>query len=1305
MMPSNDKFPNFVADQLLTKEDLNNMFSFLDEQERLTRVNLIGAGIACGLEVSAAADGSSVSISRGTGVTSEGYLATLDDITYSRYLPYDAVQKEYYDPFVSSLLIQKFPLWELKEKASDPGTSPLTLPFLTGNGKDEDSKVVVLFVELYLDQNKNCDPASCDDKGETVNVNLRPLLVRKTDVGALTAGKGGNWINTDYAGLKETRLPRFDVPFRDIVTGADLLGAFKSLLPKDFIEKVQAMLTSAWTLFKPVVGAQYPDNPFKNLGDRFAFLYGSSLTATHLRELQYHCDYFGDLLAAFREFRQAGLDVLSACCPDSSLFPRHLLLDLAVHGATDAHSAYRHYWTPSPLFQRRDLIDRLRSLFHRLVLMQKRYQIPESAGSTANPDPQIRITPSLLSDAPLSAKAIPYYFDAAHPATDALLNVWNFGKTQIGQAEQILSYHADEYAKEDFAANPLKYDLEPYNFLRIEGHLGKTYGHALNDLKKKVKRFRLPIDVIALSLGNDGTGTEPLDPMQLGEIQMQFETLRTEVICCLRKQMSYWGALQPKEVVGGKVKAASMKMVEEMMVAPEAAPKTAPKAAPASVRMEAAVKPSDSQSAAMAAKLAYVQKGDLAKSVLGAAQEGLVKEYLQFQAKGDFDLSRIPDPEPVFSPSVITHYALIIMDEMEEIARLLSVDSVLSLDVDALKTHSDGLTGVSQKLADIVAKQIDAPDPVNRIRTYVNESEKPIVDSIASVVPGMTLDTSNKVIVLLRNLNEEDKGNLVGQLIRDRASSPNQMKIIDGYYGKLASAGTASPSLYDSAIRDAAALKELLQRLRNSNCLCSLESFLRLRQLILQAVASMRDANLFSNFVGKHPGIQHKAGAPAGGTFILVYNRHGAKGKLPVDASVVKGMEGIGDGVVIADFYLPYLIASHLQPIQYQVTEGTPPPEKVTLELEPNNKTSTLSFSAGDPKTYAFSHSPGNGTFNNGSAANGVQQPSADVFTFTPGAVALGNAVRKDLLFSYTKLGVKSDDLKVSVLALPTAAISAGSLKTEQVPGNPITLVATVQNADKFAWSMQDSQGVVTQVGTGKDLPGFILKDEGAFTFRLSALQSETGTEAPSNSVTFTVKKPEAPKQTCGSLAGIQSGFAALKAREEFAAFEKNILSKLGITAYFASLGKLLAQPEDQQIEFFRSGKEGTTLNSRLAVWSATLLEVVDGGAESGFRLSALEMYRIGLNLAMYAACIGKTDLTKADTPLFTAFVNQLHAKDKLGILDLLPNMNAAEKASVHRLGQDVSEEARRQAVNQKILAKPVYARALAKLESLLEKV
>src|SRR4051812_31325348 len=107
MMPSNDKFPNFVADQLLTKEDLNNMFSFLDEQERLTRVNLIGAGIACGLEVSAAADGSSVSISKGTGVTSEGYLATLDDITYSRYLPYDAVQPEYYDPFVSALRIQK----------------------------------------------------------------------------------------------------------------------------------------------------------------------------------------------------------------------------------------------------------------------------------------------------------------------------------------------------------------------------------------------------------------------------------------------------------------------------------------------------------------------------------------------------------------------------------------------------------------------------------------------------------------------------------------------------------------------------------------------------------------------------------------------------------------------------------------------------------------------------------------------------------------------------------------------------------------------------------------------------------------------------------------------------------------------------------------------------------------------------------------------------------------------------------------------------------------------------------------------
>ena len=44
-------YPVFEANQVLTNAHLNDLFEYLDEQTRLTRANLIGIGIVCGLEV------------------------------------------------------------------------------------------------------------------------------------------------------------------------------------------------------------------------------------------------------------------------------------------------------------------------------------------------------------------------------------------------------------------------------------------------------------------------------------------------------------------------------------------------------------------------------------------------------------------------------------------------------------------------------------------------------------------------------------------------------------------------------------------------------------------------------------------------------------------------------------------------------------------------------------------------------------------------------------------------------------------------------------------------------------------------------------------------------------------------------------------------------------------------------------------------------------------------------------------------------------------------------------------------------
>ena len=119
MIPTaaNSDYPKFVADQVLTSDNLNDLFGYLDEQGRMTRTNLSGIGIVCGLKVKTAADGSSITISKGVGVTSSGYLVSIPEpgITYTKRTTdiFDAVKCEYYSKFVN--IAAKTQLFNLDE--------------------------------------------------------------------------------------------------------------------------------------------------------------------------------------------------------------------------------------------------------------------------------------------------------------------------------------------------------------------------------------------------------------------------------------------------------------------------------------------------------------------------------------------------------------------------------------------------------------------------------------------------------------------------------------------------------------------------------------------------------------------------------------------------------------------------------------------------------------------------------------------------------------------------------------------------------------------------------------------------------------------------------------------------------------------------------------------------------------------------------------------------------------------------------------------------------------------------------------
>ncbi|NJM79642.1 MAG: hypothetical protein HC854_08590 [Flavobacterium sp.] len=78
---------------------------------------------------------------------------------------------------------------------------------------------------------------------------------------------------------------------------------------------------------------------------------------------------------------------------------------------------------------------------------------------------------------------------------------WNPKLTVKEENDTILSYHSTipNYTNKQEVKEPLLFDIEPYNFFRIEGHIGKNYQEAITELTTLKDNYNLPFKVIALN--------------------------------------------------------------------------------------------------------------------------------------------------------------------------------------------------------------------------------------------------------------------------------------------------------------------------------------------------------------------------------------------------------------------------------------------------------------------------------------------------------------------------------------------------------------------------------------------------------------------------------------------------------------------------------------------------------------------------------------------------------------------------------------------------------------------------------------
>lgn len=515
-------YPVFERNQVLTSTQLNHLVSYLDQQNRLTRARLIGMGIVCGLEVNYDTGSNTITISKGTGITSEGYLINIGECITIKYRPYILPPGTVYEPFVNAENKQDITLFEL---LTDDAKSGADDKLLNDNAFLAD-KVVLLFIESFDKDLKSCLGKNCDELGKERILTLRKLLISKTDL-----QKVRNRTNTgklDAVFPEKYKLPVVNLP-RVLFNPASPHSVNYNDFSKNYADAVLSVfdklvdaLVETYDIYRPLLLKSYNEkNPFENnpVANKLAklqnFLNNTDASLTSWLGVQYVYDLFQDLILGYNEFKNTAFDLMSECSADMSRFPKHLMLGEVIPPASvnAENSEYRHHFIQPPIYNlQKLLVKRTISLHNRLVLMLESFDLKRINGFKGADGKSfpVKITPSLEKTTLLSQRSIPWYYDlkkkSSYTALGTLKNYWNFdvSRKNADEAEGlILNYEDqsnDQSTPKNKLATPLFFDIQDYPFLRIEGQIGTDFNLALERIDKLKTQFNLPFNTVALQL-------------------------------------------------------------------------------------------------------------------------------------------------------------------------------------------------------------------------------------------------------------------------------------------------------------------------------------------------------------------------------------------------------------------------------------------------------------------------------------------------------------------------------------------------------------------------------------------------------------------------------------------------------------------------------------------------------------------------------------------------------------------------------------------------------------------------------------
>jgi hypothetical protein len=889
--------PEFESRQVLTSDELNWTACYLDTQNRQSRRFLIGCGLIGGLQVQLL--NNSVQITNGIGLTSAGHIVSLSSntapfTTYTKFKKYtqkaneklafhylsdvDLLQENYTNSVDNpSIYFPNFKgeITELFEETINDA-DPIDANTIKG-------KVAVLFAEIIQKELKDCEDDNCQERGKKYIFNSKVLIISKEDA-LLLLNIEYNIQTTSEDAISKLAFPWIHLPNINILkpafSNSSVNVAFdENLIIQEYLRCIKDFITGITNNKNQIEEALKNIKNYCTSGNgsfviidqliaqvNKSNILGNAIQPLYVYQIMY--DYLWCFVKGYQELQAEAQLLKAKCFTNEPAFPNHVLLGIVDNQNADFdaaisnnHSIYRHN------FQSRLVQSQQADISKNIVLFLNRLQTLAGNFDDSFPTDKkdIKLTTGGDLYKNLSWQAIPYYLK---PIAATAWNRWS--------AQQNLQTYNTNYSSTNENQIPsanLSYRTLPsgfqgnHSFFRIEGAHGQTALNALNAVFQLRKKHGLAFEVLMLRMNEKAPFSNSFNFTINEDIESMYQVVRSEVLKQINLNVNYLWSLQIKTGKFNSIQTALSKELEKSYLF----------------------------------FLNNLNSTILAQPIVGMLSEAIMASNItsNFKAKFVTEDPKFQELEATVAQSKVVSNSYL----KKEYSSMSFINSNFLI-ADIFKPSFDFQIGILffNTLGNLV----------NSIKTsdkFKSTSDISFYSHFLAVVKAMQKNEKDKVLLLLA-LQLYCALKLQEEYLTDNFLELDIVKYKDNLEDELLPACngviTYLKKLNLDFVRNDAILAEVVkgEMLDYADRIKFDDDWVKIIQL--DAENKKRNGgvgveNLLERFVKLHPGMAHGCGVPKGGTYIMVYDTNNQ---------------------IAADFYLPYIISSHLRPIQYTLVES-----------------------------------------------------------------------------------------------------------------------------------------------------------------------------------------------------------------------------------------------------------------------------------------------------------------------------------------------------------------------------------------------